>query len=281
MIRKHYGWSTLLAGLTLLPLIGSAGLAQTPLPKLPPSLPSPILRFPDLVVTAVNFEGGVFFGSCNRVSVTVKNAGISGVANPVTVRLNVSVPVAEALRNYDQLTSGGLAAGASTQVAFDQVGIPGGVPFSVGASIDPANAVQESNEGNNGMSVPASQLTSGTDCPRLSVAGGRAVEGKAVRFRVGLDKTFPRTVSVKFATADVTARGGPACSRDADYRTLGGTLTFPANTTALAQFIDVATCSDDVIEPAERFDFRLSDPVNASLPQDISATGTIDDLAPR
>ena len=107
-----------------------------------------------------------------------------------------------------------------------------------------------------------------TTLPTLSITGDTVEEGEEAEFTVTL--TGPRTgsVSVAFATADVTADAGD------DYTSNSGTLTFGTNESS--KTIPVPTIDDDEEEQTEFFSVSLSSPSGATI-QDGTATGAITD----
>jgi aryl-phospho-beta-D-glucosidase BglC (GH1 family) len=94
--------------------------------------------------------------------------------------------------------------------------------------------------------------------------GGTAV----ATFTVRLSAPSGRTVTVSYATADGTATAG------ADYLAAAGTLTFAPGETQ--KTISVTVLADNVVEPAETFFVRLSNPQYATL-ADAEGLGTIVD----
>ena len=112
--------------------------------------------------------------------------------------------------------------------------------------------------------------------PLVRIADASLSEGGgSMRFAVTLDRRSARTVTVAYATADVTARAG------ADYTQGSGTLTFAAATTARTVAVPVA--DDALDEDTERFTVTLSAAVDATVEAGgKTATGTIgdDDAAP-
>ncbi|TDT88397.1 chitinase [Azorhizobium sp. AG788] len=112
--------------------------------------------------------------------------------------------------------------------------------------------------------------------PKISIADISVVEGNTdmahFRFQVTLDKASTETITVHYASSDLTATGGT------DYEILDGTLTFaPGETT---QTIHAHMYSDTVVEPDETYKVTLSNPTNATI-ADGTAIATIvnDDLA--
>ena len=114
--------------------------------------------------------------------------------------------------------------------------------------------------------------------PTLGISNASVTEGNSgtttATFNVTLSAPVNRVVTVQFATAD-----GTATVADNDYVANGGTVTFPANTTA-PQLISVTVNGDINIEPNENFVVNLSAPVNAQF-GDSQGVGTIvnDDAA--
>ncbi len=265
------------AATVLLAWCGADAGAQTVQPRLPPALPSPQI-LPDLVVSQIQFEGGVFVGPCNRVGVTIANVGNSAVTAPVAVRLTTSIPATEATpASIDRQYGGGLSAGASATVFFDPYVLPADptqLQIFVTAVVDPADEILELNGSNNLRTVEQAVLATRSACPALAVSGGSALEGSHVVFSVTVDRRFPRDVSVSYATAPGTAREG-ACT-NGDYPARSGALRFPANTDPRPQQVSVGTCQDLSKEPDKGFSLRLSNPVNGTIARG-TAAGSIRD----
>ena len=81
---------------------------------------------------------------------------------------------------------------------------------------------------------------------------------------VSLDHPTDKPVSVDYTTIDGSAKAG------SDYVTKSGRLTIPAGTSGVFMFIDLI--DDNVSEPTENFQIRISNPANATLG---NTTGTI------
>ena len=94
------------------------------------------------------------------------------------------------------------------------------------------------------------------------------MEGNTAEFRVRLTPSSEQTVTVDFATADVTAEAGT------DYTARSGTLTFSARQTMMT--ISVPTTDDTERESDEHFRVTLSNPSGATL-NDATGEGTIFD----
>ena len=109
------------------------------------------------------------------------------------------------------------------------------------------------------------------DPPSVTIADADAVEKQEeVAFEVSLSATSSRQVTVNYGTEDGTAEAGE------DYGATEGTLTFAEGQTSATIRIPV---ENDALDEAdeESFTVRLSDPLNAELPSDPTATGTIID----
>ncbi len=113
------------------------------------------------------------------------------------------------------------------------------------------------------------------DLPALSIVDITLLEGDAgtspAGFEVTLSEPAPFAVSVRFATADGTAREG------ADYLPVAERLDFPPGATR--QIVTVQVVGDRFGELTEEFFLRLSDPVNATLLRE-SGTATVLDNDP-
>ena len=110
--------------------------------------------------------------------------------------------------------------------------------------------------------------------PRVSIEDAIGSEGSdALRFPVRLAPASAREVTVRYATAD-----GSATAND-DYTPASGTLTFPAGTTERTVAVAIV---DDALDEEDRetLQVTLSAPVNAELPRDPTATGTVTDDDP-
>ena len=105
--------------------------------------------------------------------------------------------------------------------------------------------------------------------PAMSVLDSRASEeaGQIV-FRIELDASSGRTVTVDWSTAPGTAKPG------SDYRSAGGTVVLPAGKRVGEVRVDVINDRRD--EPDETFQLVLSGAGNAEIARG-TATGTIDD----
>ena len=93
--------------------------------------------------------------------------------------------------------------------------------------------------------------------PALTISDETVEEGDTAVFKVRLSKTSSETVTVNYATENVTASAGQ------DYASMTGPLTFePGNR---LQTISVPTTDDPDPEHTETFRVRLTSPDGASL----------------
>ena len=117
------------------------------------------------------------------------------------------------------------------------------------------------------------------DAPTLSAAAASVAEGSGTaRVRVQMSRATDDDVSFDWATAD----NAPTASAEADkdYTSADGTATIAAG--QLSTLIDIPITQDLIYETDETFTVTLSNPVDASLGSDPSATVTIldDDRRP-
>ena len=117
------------------------------------------------------------------------------------------------------------------------------------------------------------------DAPTLSAAAASVAEGiGTARVRVQMSRATDDDVSFDWATAD----NAPTASAEADkdYTSADGTATIAAG--QLSTLIDIPITQDLIYETDETFTVTLSNPVDASLSSDPSATVTIldDDRRP-
>ena len=106
----------------------------------------------------------------------------------------------------------------------------------------------------------------------LEVADAEATEGPNVsmRFAVSLSQAARETVTVDYATEDLTATG--AATAGEDYTATSGTLTFAVGETL--KHVDVPILDDDVDEGDEQFHLRLKNASGAGI-TDSRGVGTI------
>lgn len=97
-----------------------------------------------------------------------------------------------------------------------------------------------------------------TSKPTISVTAPKAVfEDTDAQFTVSLSQPNTKTVSVKYATVNGTAKG------DDDFGAMSGTLTFKAGETQKSVFVSVF--EDDTVEKPEDFSLKLFSPKEAVL----------------
>ncbi len=112
--------------------------------------------------------------------------------------------------------------------------------------------------------------------PTVTVANAAATEGDAVEFVVTLSAVSGRDVMVDYATSVAT---GDDATSGVDFTTKSGTLTIAAADNTATGTIEVQTTEDDASESAETFTLTISNPNNATLTTDTTATGTINNRA--
>ena len=109
-----------------------------------------------------------------------------------------------------------------------------------------------------------------TAAPAVSVADARTEEarGASLEFAVTLSRALSESVTVRYATADGTARAG------SDYRATSGTLTFPPGQTE--KTVSVPVLDDELDEGSETLTLTVRNlsPLQMSV-ADPTATGTI------
>ena len=104
----------------------------------------------------------------------------------------------------------------------------------------------------------------GVDAPTLPALSFQSInisvdeDGSQAALAVELSQASTDTVTVDYATSDITAEAGD------DYTETSGTLTFAPGETVMA--IIVPILDDAIYEPTERFDVTLSNPTGATLP---------------
>ena len=117
------------------------------------------------------------------------------------------------------------------------------------------------------------------DDPYLAISDGRAIEGPngstaAMQFTVTLLRATG-TVTVNYATNDISVTDGTAATAGTDYIAKSGTLTFsPGQTT---KTITISIKGDGDNENDERFEIALSNPTGISTIAKSVGTGTIID----
>ena len=218
-------------------------------------------------------------------SIVEGNAGTSALAFTVrlaaaatsSVTVNWATTNGTATSGSDYVAGAGLlsfAPGETTKlITVDILGdtaVEANETFTVGLSGPSTNAR---------IAVAAATGTVTNDdaavVPALAIAGVSAAEGQGTfLFTVTLSGATTSTVSVRFATANGTARSG----RNGDYLATSGTLSFAPGETS--KTVAVRINNDSVAEANETFTVQLSSAVNATIAT-ATATGTIldDDTA--
>ena len=222
---------------------------------------------------------------------TLAVAGGSAAERAGRLRFEVTLSVASGTEVTVYYATG--AAGDTAAAGVDYVAQRGTLRFAAGSNAARAievavhdDALDEpdekltmtlSNARNASLAGGADTLTvTGTienddEPPELTIGHGSVTEGDGdLRFAVKLERATGRTVTVHYATADVTATAG------ADYARASGVLTF-APGTGLTQTIAVPVVDDALDEHEEAFTVTLSAAVNATLAAGRTATGTIRD----
>lgn len=107
------------------------------------------------------------------------------------------------------------------------------------------------------------------ELPRISVGSVTLFEGDAMttfKFNITLNTTSTESISVDYATEDLTAGAGM------DYEAQSGTVTFAAGEQQM--FVDIVLITDSIQEADEEFKVVLTNPVNATIQTD-QGIGTI------
>ncbi|MBD2597429.1 M10 family metallopeptidase C-terminal domain-containing protein [Nostoc spongiaeforme FACHB-130] len=110
--------------------------------------------------------------------------------------------------------------------------------------------------------------------PTINISGGQTiVEGNTtsqnVTYKVTLSNASSQTITVQYATANVSAIAG------SDYTATAGTLTFNPGVTS--QVINIPILDDSVNEANKTFTFSFTSPTNATLGKNTTVTTTITD----
>lgn len=219
-------------------------------------------------------------------TVDIQNASVLE-GNTGTTNMVFSLTISPALTSAGSLNFA--TADNSAQAGSDYTATSGSLPLPIGASSATiavpviGDTVIEQTEtfflnlsAPNGVILNTNQAI-GTifedDSPlRLSINDVSVTEGdtgtRSATFSVFLNQSTNVTVSVNYATIDVTAQAG------SDYVATQGTLTFNSGVTN--QTLTVQVNGDLNLETTEFFDVLLSNPVNAGI-QDPSGRCTIID----
>ena len=157
----------------------------------------------------------------------------------------------------------------ATEQLLEQTAVK--LPTTEGCGGNSPTQIPNNTYGYGRIDVLAAYRAADTAAPlSVSIADVSVEEGNVgtrdAQFAVTLARPSGQPVTVRFATADGTARA------PSDYRAVSGTLTFaPGETT---KTIAVTIVGDRRVEPNETFFVRLSAPVGAGLSRE-QATGTI------
>jgi hypothetical protein len=268
-MRTFMTFAARIGGALLFLVVGTSTAAgQTPMLAVKPKLPT---LGPDLTIAKLEYVG------CDRLAVTVRNAGSIGVTQPFPVELRILISGGEGQTVRTATVPNGVAALSSTTVVFDQASDVESGQIGYIVTADPANAVAETKEDNNSMNAGASSGL--VNCPTLSIGYDIGAEGEPVEFLISISRPFAAPVSVGYQTQNGTASGASACGTGADFAHASGKLTFAAGTTTLTQKVPVIACADRVNEGSETFVLKLASPVNARMPVP-SAVGTITNVQP-
>jgi chitinase len=107
--------------------------------------------------------------------------------------------------------------------------------------------------------------------PTVSVGDASAAEGGTATFTATLSQASGKTITVSYATQDVTAVAGT------DYTNTSGSITFNPGETS--KTFTVATTTDSLDEDNETFNVNLSSPSNVTI-NDGQGVGTVSDDDP-
>ena len=184
---------------------------------------------------------------------------ISGV--PVTVRYRTAGRTATAVADFTPVSS--------------KVVVPAGATSATVILLTVQDTVDEPHEAftflyNSSTALPdqaAAVIILDNDVPALSIGDTtvkEAAKGVLVQIMVTASSISPTPITVKYATADDSARSG------ADYRAATGSILLPAGSTRA--FITFNILDDSLYEFVELFQVVLSAPLNATLAK---ATGAI------
>ncbi|HET6529086.1 MAG TPA: Calx-beta domain-containing protein [Actinoplanes sp.] len=218
----------------------------------------------------------------NPVAEAAGNAVVTATLSAISGR-DVTIPVstadgsATAGQDYSSLTNANISIPAGNPSGTVNVPIIDDALDETdqqGFTVAGANNTGTNVAGGGSVAV---QIADDEATPTVSVGSpGAAVETSTLSFPLTLSGASERTVTVVTNTANGTATAG------ADYTAVSGnTVTFVPGDTS--ETVDVTTASDTLNEvDPETFTLTMSDPVNAVLDADPSATGSIndDDVAP-
>lgn len=128
-----------------------------------------------------------------------------------------------------------------------------------------------------GRGVATGTIVDDDGTPVASVSGGSSAAENigSVLYTISLSSSSASQVTVKYATADGTAKAGE------DYTTTSGVLTIPANTTSGT--VSVPVTNDSLDEDDETFTFKITDATNATISgsnNTVTTTITDNDASP-
>ena len=234
----------------------------------------------------------------NEDSATPRSAAVSYGASSYTVDEGATVVVTVSLSGAPErevtvpvAAAGGGGATAQGETGEDWSGVPETVTFgatstaqtfTVAATQDMSDDDGESvvltfgtlPPGVEAGTVTEATVTIGDDdaAPTVTVADAAASEGDSVAFVVTLSAASGKQVTVDYATS---VGAGDDATSGTDFTAASGTLTIEAG--EATGTIEVAALEDDGEEDDETFTLTISNPNNATLGTDTTATGTIED----
>jgi uncharacterized repeat protein (TIGR01451 family) len=217
----------------------------------------------DLFVKAVGSPNPVPVGNPLTYTIGVTNTGPNtATAVQLTNQLSANV-------TYQSVISSQGSSSVTGNVVTCNLGtIPGGSYATVTVVVVPTTAGAATNQISVGRAEADSYLTNNLVAvtttilnPSLSIDNVSLYEGNSgltsAVFNVRLSYPSPQTVTVNYATSNMTATAG------SDYTTTNGIVTFPPGTTNRTIIVQVV--GDTALEFDETFAVRLTNPVNAIL----------------
>lgn len=241
----------------------------------------------DLTVSDISVAGGSpKIGTCNRLTVSIHNAGRVAIQE---TSLLVHVYNDEYQEDYNQdreLTVKSLGPGETRPVRLDEVRISRG-GARITATIDNDKRITESVETNNVRSISFPYWSIFTDWPPtiycyiFSADDITVQEGGTATFTVRRSGRAPRQnqyVTYWTYPGSATGPSGTACSSRVggpDYEHQQGRLVFSRYD--ISKTVSVKTCADNAIEGAETFNLILdtsSMPFGSTSPKE-KPTATI------
>jgi chitinase len=214
------------------------------------------------------------WGSGFNGEIKITNTGTSSI-NGWQLKFDTSNTIAS-------LWNGTIVGATSGAVTVKDLGwnatIAPGASVTLGFTANGASAALPSNYVFNGSPVGGGPVTPPAPVvPAISSTAMSLTEGqsgtKAMNFTVRLSAPTTTTVSLVYATADITAAAG------SDYDAVSGTISFAPGETS--KTVAVAIRGDTVVEADESYSLNFTNPVNGTLVSTF-VTGTItnDDTAP-